>query len=232
MDDTTSPPKLRTKYKYGKKKRTQHLAKILKQRKVYESSDSDSTIITIPNVPSCTSSIATTSRTQTKWRVMDSALPKVCHPEKDTQWCLVDLGQLNGLLKCPSCEIATRSFSRGEGRYGFCYTISLSCSTCHVEAAHTYSSRRSSVKKSSQPFIVNDLIVLFFNQLGLGHTAMKIPIYKKMTDAHLIKRMEKGKIQNSNECVHSVIWSMCPHKLHGAAASAVAVFSYLKLGNV
>ena len=47
MDDTTSPPKFRTKYKYGKKKRTQHLAKILKQRKVEESSDSDSTIITI-----------------------------------------------------------------------------------------------------------------------------------------------------------------------------------------
>ena len=41
MDDTTSPPKFRTKYKYGKKKRTQHLAKILKQRKVEESSDSD-----------------------------------------------------------------------------------------------------------------------------------------------------------------------------------------------
>ena len=176
MDDTTSPPKFRTKYKYGKKKHTQHLAKILKQRKVEESTDSDSTIITIPNVSSCTSSIATTSHTQTKWRVMDSALPKVCHPEKDTQWCLVDLGQLNGLLchiKCPSCETATLSFSRGEGRYGFCYTISLSCSTCHVEAAHTYSSRRSSVKKSSRPFIVNDLIVLFFNQLGLDHTTMK-----------------------------------------------------------
>ena len=117
-----------------------------------------------------------TSRTQTKFRVMDSALQKVCHPEKDTQWCIVDLGQLNGLLchiKCPSCETATLSFSRGEGRYVFCYTISLSCSTCHVGAANTYSSRRSSVKKSSQPFIVNDLIVLFFNQLGLGHTAMK-----------------------------------------------------------
>ena len=150
MDDTTSPPKFRTKYKYGKKKRTQHLAKILKQRKVEESSDSDSTIITIPNVPSGTSSIATTSRTQTKLRVMDSALPKVCHPEKDTQWCLVDLGQLNGLLchiKCPSCETATLSFSRGEGRYGFCYTISLSCSTCHVEAANTYSASSSRVRK-------------------------------------------------------------------------------------
>ena len=54
---------------------------------------------------------------------MDSALPKVCHPEKDTQWCLVDVGQLNGLLchiKCPSCETATLSFSHGEGHYGFC----------------------------------------------------------------------------------------------------------------
>ena len=29
-------------------------------------------------------------------------------------------------IKCPSCETATLSFSRGEGRYGFCYTISLS----------------------------------------------------------------------------------------------------------
>ena len=66
MDDTTSPPKFRTKYKYGKKKRTQHLAKILKQRKVEESTDSDSTIITIPNVSSCTSSITTTSRTQSE----------------------------------------------------------------------------------------------------------------------------------------------------------------------
>ena len=116
MDDTTSPPKFRTKYKYGKKKRTQHLAKILKPRKVEESLDLDSTIITMPNVPNSTSSIDTTSRTQTKLRVVDSALPKVCHPEKDSQWCLVDLGQLNGLLchiKCPSCETATLSFSRG-----------------------------------------------------------------------------------------------------------------------
>ena len=104
---------------------------------------------------------------------MDSVLPKVCHPEKDTQCCLVDVGQLNDLLchiKCPSCETATLSFARRKGRYGFCYTINLSCSTCHVEVANTYSSRRFSVKK---PFIVNGFIVLFFIQLGLGHTAIK-----------------------------------------------------------
>ena len=50
----------------GRRKRTRHLAKILKQRKVAESTESDSTIITIPNMPSCTSSIATTSRTQSE----------------------------------------------------------------------------------------------------------------------------------------------------------------------
>ena len=35
----------------------------------------------MPNVPSGTSSIAT----QTKLRVMDSALPKVCHAEKGSE---------------------------------------------------------------------------------------------------------------------------------------------------
>ena len=59
-------------------------------------------------------------------------------------------------------------------QYNTSKQVLLSCSTCHVEAANTYSSRQSSVKKSSQPFIVNDLIVLFFNQLGLGHTVSNI----------------------------------------------------------
>ena len=59
-----------------------------------------------------------------------------------------------------------------------------------------------------------------------------VPVYEQMSDANLLKRMEKGKTQNANECLHSVIWSRCPktvfvgkHKLHGAAASAIAVFN-------
>ena len=59
-----------------------------------------------------------------------------------------------------------------------------------------------------------------------------IPIYERMSDANLLKRMEKGKTQNANECLHSVIWSRCPktvfirkEKLHGAAAAAIAVFN-------
>ena len=48
----------------------------------------------------------------------------------------------------------------------------------------------------------------------------------------LSREWKREKTQNSNECVHSVIWSRCPktvfigkHKLHGATASAVADFN-------
>ena len=44
---------------------------------------------------------------------------------------------------------------------------------CGNPVSSTYSSRRTVVKKLSPPFVGNDLIVLLFNQLGLGHTAMK-----------------------------------------------------------
>ena len=65
--------------------------------------------------------------------ILDQDIKKACYGIRgclkptyvhDLYWYLVDLGQLNGLLchiKCPSCETATLSFSRGESRYGFCY---------------------------------------------------------------------------------------------------------------
>ena len=74
-------------------------------------------------------------------------------------------------INCPYCD--STSLRREENRYGFCYTIVLSCSACDTQVSSTYSSRCTAVKHSSQPFVVNDLIVLLFNQLGLGHTAMK-----------------------------------------------------------
>ena len=76
-------------------------------------------------------------------------------------------------INCPYCDSTSLSLRREENRYGFCYTIVLSCSACDTQVSSTYSSRRTAVKQSSQPFVVNDLIVLLFNQLGLGHTAMK-----------------------------------------------------------
>ena len=59
-----------------------------------------------------------------------------------------------------------------------------------------------------------------------------VPIYDRLSDPNLLKRMEQGKTQNANESLHNVIWSRCPktvfvgyHKLHGAVASAIAAFN-------
>ena len=71
-------------------------------------------------------------------------------------------------INCPYCNLTSLCFRREEDRYGFCYTIVLSCSACDTQVSSTCSYRRTAVKKSSPPFVVNDLIVLLFNQLGLG----------------------------------------------------------------
>ena len=59
-----------------------------------------------------------------------------------------------------------------------------------------------------------------------------LPVYQRMADPNLLKRLAKGKTQNANECLHSVIWSKCPktvfvgkQRLDGAVASAVSVFN-------
>ena len=59
-----------------------------------------------------------------------------------------------------------------------------------------------------------------------------VPIYDRLSDHNLLKRMEQGKTQNANESLHNVIWSRCPrtvfvgyHKLHGAVALAIAAFN-------
>ena len=59
-----------------------------------------------------------------------------------------------------------------------------------------------------------------------------VPVYQRMSDPNLLKRLAKGKTQNNNECLHSVVWSRCPktvfvsaHKVAGAVAGAVSSFN-------
>ena len=59
-----------------------------------------------------------------------------------------------------------------------------------------------------------------------------MPVYTRMSDMNLLKRMQKGKTQNANECLHSVIWSRCSktvfvghRKLSGAVAMAIGAFN-------
>ena len=77
-------------------------------------------------------------------------------------------------ISCPSCDtVSSMKFVREEARYGFCYSLSLQCTDCDAVASKTFSSQRAATPQPSKPFIVNELIVLFFNQIGHGHSAMK-----------------------------------------------------------
>ena len=75
---------------------------------------------------------------------------------------------------CPSCDTASAmKFVREEAIYGFCYSLSLQCTDYDAAISKTFSSQHTATPQPSKPFIVNELIVLCFNQIGLGHSAMK-----------------------------------------------------------
>ena len=57
-------------------------------------------------------------------------------------------------------------------RMGFAVDMHLICRECGHDFGGTYSSPEVSTEKKPSPFAVNDMIVLLFNRLGLGHTAM------------------------------------------------------------
>ena len=67
----------------------------------------------------------------------------------------------------------------------------------------------------------------------LPHIAKELePIYKRISEPALLKRLSAGATTNSNECLHSVIWRNCPKHLffsrasvHAGAARGVADFN-------
>ena len=110
---------------------------------------------------------------------MTSNLKLVLFITGGTQWVLMDLQQLNKLMavvECPSCQGTGLSLTCDDKkRQGFAVWMSLVCAACGMEHAHEFSSPRVSAGAAGQkPFSINDLLVAFFNQAGLGHTAMKL----------------------------------------------------------
>ncbi|KAH7954497.1 hypothetical protein HPB49_019203 [Dermacentor silvarum] len=63
-----------------------------------------------------------------------------------------------------------------------------------------------------------------------------LPIYERLSEKKLLERCQRGKTQNSNESLHSVIWSLAPKDRHASlftvqAAVAEAVLKF-NAGNV
>ncbi|KAL8573387.1 hypothetical protein ACOMHN_032402 [Nucella lapillus] len=59
-----------------------------------------------------------------------------------------------------------------------------------------------------------------------------IPVYRRMSDEALLRRMTHGGTQNTNECLNATIWARCPktyfmgmRRLQGSVARAVSAFN-------
>lgn len=58
-----------------------------------------------------------------------------------------------------------------------------------------------------------------------------LPIYQRLSDKRLLQRCQRGKTQNNNECLHSMIWALAPKERHASlfaieAAVAEAVLKF------
>ena len=59
-------------------------------------------------------------------------------------------------------------------RKGFAMHLTLICAKCHSELGSAFLSPVLATGTNPQPFVINDIMVLLFNHLGLGYTAMKV----------------------------------------------------------
>lgn len=60
-----------------------------------------------------------------------------------------------------------------------------------------------------------------------------MPVYDRLTDMELLNRCVSGKTQNSNECLHSVVWNRCPkenfaspRRVHFAVLTGINEFNF------
>ena len=86
------------------------------------------------------------------------------------------LCRINGLLEtinCPHCQCDEALRINSGDNKGFALQLKLVCNSCHFEFGSTHSSPVLDTGVTPQPFAINDIMVLLFNHLGLGHTAMR-----------------------------------------------------------
>ena len=93
-------------------------------------------------------------------------------------WTIVGLQKLNELLHtlvCSEChDSGCIKFFLDNNRYkGFVKFIKLHCSSCNFLIAEGYTSGRTDTTTTPQPFTINDMLVLFFNQIRTGYAAMQ-----------------------------------------------------------
>ena len=99
--------------------------------------------------------------------------------ENEPKWVMVDLNQLGKLLSavgCPVCECVggIRLDDISEKRQGFLVLLKLTGTACNKGSYGILFPRVPTPGNRMKPFMINDILVEFFNQAGQGYTAMKL----------------------------------------------------------
>ena len=97
---------------------------------------------------------------------------------------------------------------RSDDRKGVALHLQLMCSKHEAEIGDTYSSPTLETSTKPNPFTINDTLVLFFNRLGLGQTAVKelcgilgIPVMQLKTFQKKENKIIAKAIEVTNEVI-------------------------------
>ena len=141
--------------------------------------------------------------------------------ESHSDWAIVDLAQLNRMLKvlqCPGCK-ATGGLDfckEVRQRKGFAVLLKLSCTSCGLALSHEFSSPRTKRDTNyNTPFSVNEILVTFFVQAHMGHAAMQTLGALLGIDVLHLKTFQESE--------RRIIYSMCGATEEVLSRSAQAV---------
>lgn len=85
------------------------------------------------------------------------------------------INKLLNTLECPTCQESNGiQFNTCDSkRHGFAFYLTLICQKCDTIFSEGYTRCNSESPHNPKPFTVNDMLVLFFNQIGIGYSGMQ-----------------------------------------------------------
>ena len=182
--ENNSTVKYSSKHRYGVTKRS-HKAKLAMARstkqKADQEYDSDTTIIDGHCAEVCDChDVDSLDVSCSEFKLNSLKTDGATMDTTSSIRCVTDLEMINALLtnvECLTCQASScLTFTVDKSkRQGFAQHLKLLCKICDQSFSEGYTSTRSATNNASsaKPFTVNDMLVLFFSQIGVGYSGMQ-----------------------------------------------------------
>ncbi|KAH9383687.1 hypothetical protein HPB48_025453 [Haemaphysalis longicornis] len=164
-------------------------------------------------------SLSSASASERKLRTLIAERDAASSETPAATYTVVDLAAINRLLGKAVCRLCggNVSISRGAQDYGIAVQLRLDCSNCGERDKEWSSSRVAGTAKCNPLRGAGTKASL---QPPDDVKQALLPVYERLADKELLLRCHRGKTQNANESLHSVVWSLIPKEKH---ASLIAV---------